>query len=100
MQASETRRWTDSAPERMAIPQECSYNRSQIVSKWPREEKGGGPWIVADGSRGRFDEVIQKLGPTETVERLILKAKYRALFSDRAREAARERLERSADGPA
>lgn len=50
-------------------------------------------WIVADGSRGRFNEVVQKLGPTQTVEQLILREDYRELFSDRVRAAARERLE-------
>ena len=49
-------------------------------------------WIVADGSRSVFDEVMQKLGQTGTVEHLVLKEKYQALFSDRVLAAARDRL--------
>lgn len=51
-------------------------------------------WILRSGSRKRFDQVIQNLGPAFTVESRLLDPKYEGIASEypEAREKASGRL--------
>lgn len=48
--------------------------------------------VVVAPKHPLFERIADELGPGYTLERLVVMAKYRSLFSDEARRMARQRL--------